>query len=113
MLRMKARKETTRDGFGAFCIMVREDNFDSVAQRRLAVVRYVTKLSQPYAQEIIGKKVDPFPIQFLGLCGCNTIYESPDELPVDDVRCKHGRLIGFRSIDQETYTKHPFGWKMA
>lgn len=113
MLRLQARKETTRDGPGAFCVYVREELFDSVAQRRLAAVKYVTLLSRPYAQEKLGKKVDPFPIQFIGLCKCCAIYEAPDSLPVDDVRCKHGRLIGFVSLDQEAYAQHPFGWKMA
>jgi len=113
MLRVKASRETTKEGNGAFLILVREEDFDSVAARRQAITKYVTRIIQPHAKKCMPQGTVFFPLQLIGICKCAIIYDNPDDLPIDDVKCKHGKLIGFLGADRETFAKHPHGWKLA
>lgn len=99
MLRIQARRQTAKDGCGAFTIFVPEDDFDSVTKRRARVVTYIVKTLKPLSEAKLQRVINPFPTQLIGLCGCSLMYNTPDDLPIDDVSCRHGKLLGFVAQD--------------
>lgn len=72
----------------AFIVPIPDDLYDSIVGRRVFFIKVLKDIARHFDKSV-------FPLVLECNKGCRAVIDSPDSVPIDDVRCAHGLLLRF------------------
>ncbi|KKW13192.1 MAG: hypothetical protein UY48_C0003G0014 [Candidatus Gottesmanbacteria bacterium GW2011_GWB1_49_7] len=76
----------------SFVIPVPSELYDSIVGRRSFFIGVLRDIAKHCGETV-------FPMIFECPKGCRAVIESPDSIPIDDVKCLHGIFIRFDPLE--------------